>query len=127
MKALVTILPLFENPSAGVNPRIINHKILDFARKRENAFRIVQGSGRTTVPQFSRKIAAITVIKNMMNAAITYDLSGQCRTIIELQESIHFVLPSTYSRFQKSRNEILDVLAYCREVLANKSFNPTNQ
>ena len=109
----------------------INNKILNFIRKRENAFRIVQAAGKTHVPYFSKKLAAITLIRNTMQAARQYDLTGQCHSIIEVQEAIQFILPSTYSRFQNQRREIIELLNYCRQTLAdkfsNQQSNPTRQ
>lgn len=103
-------------------PLYINTKILTFVTKREAQYKIVQQFGKSTVPDFSRKLNAIAHIRrHFQGIRPIQDLCTQCSAVVEMATAIEFILPSPYSRFQKQRKEILDLIQYCRETALNQT------
>lgn len=99
----------------------INHRLLKFVAKRAKQYEFVQRGGRTKMADYAKKMACIREIRSLMQAASSYDLMGQCMTVIELQHQVQYILPSPYSKFKKQREQMLALLKYCREHVAMKT------
>lgn len=97
----------------------INSQILAFIRKRENQFRMVMRSGQS-IPHYAKKIKAMTEVRTMMEGAASYNLQGQAWAVLSVESSILYILPAADSRFTSMRNQILGLIDYCREQVAQK-------
>lgn len=102
-----------ENTTTLKTASFINSRVLVFATKRETAFKIVQESGRTSIPDLDKKLHAIATIRKAFFRVKGKAFVDQITAMEEVKDLIRFILPSPYSRFQRQRKEMLDLIHYC--------------
>jgi hypothetical protein len=83
--------------------------LLRYAKARDNAYRMAKVKSLA-------KIKAIHEIKTIASNYLKHPEHVQVEAVARLKKSILLILPSSESRFQKQRNQILKIInLHCHE------------